>query len=74
MDLSEVSFSILRDTSPIFTILSTEISPTLFFISTAMKANYVINAGDMSVIRPMVYCRESLMTDFAKNNNIPMYV
>jgi len=37
-----------------------------------MKANYVINAGDMSVIRPMVYCRESLMTDFAKANNLPV--
>ena len=38
----------------------------------AMKANYKINAGDMSVIRPMVYCRESLMTDFAKANNLPI--
>ena len=37
-----------------------------------MKANYRINAGDMSVIRPMVYCRESLMTDFAKTNNLPI--
>ena len=31
------------------------------FIRT-MKANYRINAGDVSVIRPLVYCRESLMT------------
>lgn len=37
-----------------------------------MKANYRINAGDLSVIRPMVYCRESLMTDFAKTNNLPI--
>lgn len=41
------------------------------FIRT-MKANYRINAGDLSVIRPMVYCRESLMTDFAKTNNLPI--
>ena len=33
------------------------------FIRT-MKANYEINAGDVSVIRPLVYCRESLMTEF----------
>jgi len=31
-------------------------------------ANYKINAGDMSVIRPLVYCRESLTADFAKKN------
>ena len=37
-----------------------------------MKANYQINAGDLSVIRPMVYCRESLMTDFAKACNLPV--
>jgi len=37
-----------------------------------MKANYEIDAGDLSVIRPMVYCRESLMTDFAKASKIPI--
>jgi tRNA(Ile)-lysidine synthase TilS/MesJ len=37
-----------------------------------MKAHYQINAGDLSVIRPMVYCRESLMTDFAKAANLPV--
>lgn len=37
-----------------------------------MKAHYKINAGDISVIRPMVYCRESLMTDFAKAANLPV--
>lgn len=37
-----------------------------------MKANYQINAGDISVIRPLVYCRESLMTDFAKASNLPV--
>jgi hypothetical protein len=41
------------------------------FIRT-MKANYQINAGDVSVIRPLVYCRESLMTEFAKANNLPV--
>ena len=33
-----------------------------------MKANYEINAGGISVIRPMVYCRESLMTDVCKSS------
>jgi selenocysteine lyase/cysteine desulfurase/tRNA(Ile)-lysidine synthase TilS/MesJ len=37
-----------------------------------MKANYKINAGDISVIRPMVYCRESLMTEFVKASNLPV--
>ena len=41
------------------------------FIRT-MKANYKINAGDVSVIRPLVYCRESLMTEFAKAENLPV--
>jgi len=41
------------------------------FIRT-MKANYEINAGDVSVIRPLVYCRESLMTEFAKSANLPV--
>lgn len=35
-------------------------------------ANYKINAGDLSVIRPLAYCRESLMTDFAKSSNFPI--
>ena len=37
-----------------------------------MKAHYRINAGDVSVIRPMAYCRESLMTTFAKEANLPV--
>lgn len=37
-----------------------------------MKACYTIDAGDLSVIRPLVYCRESLMTDFAKTCNLPV--
>ena len=40
--------------------------------SLAMKANYQINAGDLTVIRPLIYCRESLMTAFAKQNNLPV--
>jgi tRNA(Ile)-lysidine synthase TilS/MesJ len=37
-----------------------------------MKANYQINAGGISVIRPLVYCRESLMTEFARSANLPV--
>ena len=37
-----------------------------------MKANYAIDAGDLSVIRPLIYCREGLMTAFAKDANLPV--
>ena len=37
-----------------------------------MKAHYTIDAGDLSVIRPFAYCRESLMTEFAKSANLPV--
>jgi len=37
-----------------------------------MKAKYQINAGDLWVIRPMMYCRESLMTEFAKKAGLPV--
>jgi hypothetical protein len=37
-----------------------------------MKANYTINAGDLSVIRPLAYCRESMMTEFARSANLPI--
>ena len=30
-----------------------------------MKANYKIQAGDLRVIRPLVFCREKLFKDFA---------
>jgi hypothetical protein len=37
-----------------------------------MKAHYRVNAGDLSVIRPLAYCRESVMTEFAKSANLPV--
>jgi selenocysteine lyase/cysteine desulfurase/tRNA(Ile)-lysidine synthase TilS/MesJ len=37
-----------------------------------MKANYAIDAGDLHVIRPLIYCREGLMTAFAKDANLPV--
>jgi hypothetical protein len=38
-----------------------------------MKANYKIDAGDLfGVIRPMVYCKGELMTDFAKSSESPV--
>ena len=39
---------------------------------TTMKAHYKIDAGDISVIRPMVFCRENLMTEFSKDSNLPV--
>jgi selenocysteine lyase/cysteine desulfurase/tRNA(Ile)-lysidine synthase TilS/MesJ len=37
-----------------------------------MKANYQINAGDLAVIRPLAYCRESLTAEFAKSAGLPV--
>ena len=39
-----------------------------------MKANYAINDAsvNLSVICPLVYCRESLMTQFANDEGLPV--
>jgi tRNA(Ile)-lysidine synthase TilS/MesJ len=37
-----------------------------------MKANYINDAGDVRVIRPMTYVRERQLRDFAKNANLPI--
>jgi tRNA 2-thiocytidine biosynthesis protein TtcA len=37
-----------------------------------MKANYVIDAGDLSVIRPFIYVRERQTIDFAKHAQLPL--
>jgi len=37
-----------------------------------MKGNYQINADDLYVIRTLVYCRESLMTEFAVAAGLPV--
>ena len=37
-----------------------------------MKANYLIDKGDLRVIRPLVYCREALFKDFADRNKLPV--
>lgn len=37
-----------------------------------MKANYIIDHGDLRVIRPLIYCREKLFKEFTLNSNIPV--
>ena len=37
-----------------------------------MKANYVIDAGDLRVIRPLVYARERQTRDFAESAKLPI--
>ena len=37
-----------------------------------MKANYSIDAGDVRVIRPLIYVRESATRDFAKSARLPI--
>ena len=37
-----------------------------------MKANYVIDKGDLRVIRPLVYVRERQTRDFAENAKLPV--
>jgi len=37
-----------------------------------MKANYLIDKGDLRVIRPLVTCREKLFRDFAEKEKLPV--
>jgi tRNA 2-thiocytidine biosynthesis protein TtcA len=37
-----------------------------------MKANYTVSAGDLRVIRPLVYVRERQTRDFATSANLPV--
>jgi tRNA(Ile)-lysidine synthase TilS/MesJ len=37
-----------------------------------MKAHYTIDAGDLRVIRPLVYVRERQLADFAKTSKLPI--
>jgi tRNA 2-thiocytidine biosynthesis protein TtcA len=37
-----------------------------------MKAHYTIDAGDLRVIRPLVYVRERQLAEFAKNAGLPV--
>lgn len=37
-----------------------------------MKAHYLIDAGDLRVIRPLVYCREVQTADFAARASLPL--
>jgi tRNA(Ile)-lysidine synthase TilS/MesJ len=37
-----------------------------------MKAHYLNDAGDIRIIRPLVYCRERQTTDFSAKNQFPV--
>ena len=37
-----------------------------------MKASYTIDDGNLGVIRPLVYCRESMCRDFSKQADLPV--
>ena len=37
-----------------------------------MKANYVIDAGDIRVIRPLIYVRETQTRDFSNDSKLPV--
>lgn len=37
-----------------------------------MKANYTIDAGDLRVIRPLIYCREKMFKEFVMDNHLPI--
>ncbi len=37
-----------------------------------MKAHYLNDEGDLRIIRPLVYVRERLTRDFARNNDLPV--
>ena len=37
-----------------------------------MKANYVVQEGDLRIIRPFVYVREKQLRDFAEKEKLPV--
>ena len=37
-----------------------------------MKANYAIEAGDVRVIRPLIYVRETSTRDFSRDARLPI--
>ena len=37
-----------------------------------MKANYKIEAGDVRVIRPLIYVREHMTRDFSQASKLPI--
>jgi tRNA(Ile)-lysidine synthase TilS/MesJ len=37
-----------------------------------MKANYTIDAGDIKVIRPLIYVRERATRDFSQQSGLPI--
>ena len=37
-----------------------------------MKANYAVEAGDVRVIRPLVYVRENMTRDFSVAAHLPI--
>jgi tRNA(Ile)-lysidine synthase TilS/MesJ len=37
-----------------------------------MKANYQIEAGDVRVIRPFIYVRETTTRDFSQQSKLPI--
>lgn len=37
-----------------------------------MKANYSIEAGDVRVIRPLIYVRELMTRDFSQASQLPI--
>jgi len=37
-----------------------------------MKANYKIEAGDVRVIRPLIYVREHMTRDFSQTSKLPI--
>lgn len=37
-----------------------------------MKAHYTIDEGDLRVIRPLIYCREKIFKEFAKEAKLPI--
>ena len=48
----------------IFTLLQIQVR--------TMKANYTIEAGDVRVIRPLVYVREKSTRDFSQDVHLPV--
>ena len=66
------AYCVCHSSSPLVLIFTVNLSPLYYDQIRTMKANYAVEAGDVRVIRPLVYVRESMTRDFSVAAHLPI--